>query len=196
MAPVDGSILDVTSPSERAVLAGMPLLRIGELTDLELVVDLLSSDVITISTGTTAYVERWGGDTTLMAQITRIEPSAFTKISALGITEQRVRVVLDLTSPPAEFAGLGDGFRVFIRVVEWHSDAALQIPISALFREGDDWKVFRVTDNIAKTVTVEIGPRTDFMAEVLSGLSEEDIVITHPGDLVSEGVEIILRDAL
>lgn len=196
MAPVDGSILNVTSASERAVLAGAPLLRIGELADLELVVDLLSSDVINISTGTTAYVERWGGDTTLMALITGIEPSAFTKTSALGITEQRVRVVLDFTSSPAKFAGLGDGFRVFIRVIEWHSDAALQIPISALFREGEDWKVFRIRNNIAETVTVEIGQRTDFSAEVLSGLLEEDIVITHPGDLVSEGVEIILRDAL
>lgn len=135
LAPIDGSVLVVTSPSERAVMAGGSLVSIGLVDDLELVVDLLSTDVVNLAAGSIAYVERWGGDGTLMAEIARIEPSAFTKVSALGIAEQRVRVVLDINSPEEEYAALGDGFRVFVRVVEWRSDDALQVPISALFRE-------------------------------------------------------------
>lgn len=192
-APVDGSILSVTSASERAVMAGAPLLRIGLLDDLELVVDLLSTDVVNLSEGAIAYVERWGGEGVLAAEISKIEPSAFTKISALGIAEQRVSVVLDFTSSKTDYAALGDGFRVFVRVVEWRADDALQIPISALFRDGDSWRVFRVRDNIATSVAVEIGQRNASVAQILGGLSSGDVVITHPGDRVADGVMIVTR---
>ena len=196
LAPIDGSILSVTSNSERTVMAGGPLVSIGLLDDLELVVDLLSTDVVNLSIGAMAYVERWGGEGALVAEIASIEPSAFTKISALGIAEQRVRVVLDLNSPEEDYKALGDGFRVFVRVVEWRNDDVLQIPISALFRNDGNWMVFKVIDDTAQSVVVEIGQRNSSVAEVLGGVVAGDTVITHPSDRISEGVLIVNREDL
>ncbi|MCK4861664.1 MAG: RND transporter [Rhodobacteraceae bacterium] len=196
LAPIDGSVLSVASSSERAVMAGGPLVSIGLVDDLELVVDLLSTDVVNLSEGAAAYVERWGGDGTLLAEIARIEPSAFTKISALGIAEQRVRVVLDINSAEEEYAALGDGFRVFIRVIEWRSDDAVQLPISALFRDGGSWMVFKIVDGIASSVPVEIGNRNASTAEVLGGIAIGDTVITHPSDRISDGVLTVNRNDL
>ncbi len=196
LAPIDGSILTVTSPSERAVMAGGPLVSIGLVDDLELVVDLLSTDVVNLAEGASAYVERWGGAGTLVAEVARIEPSAFTKISALGIAEQRVRVVLDINSSEEEYAALGDGFRVFVRVIEWRSDDVVQLPISALFRDGDSWMVFKVEDGMANSVPVEIGNRNASVAEVLGGITDGDTVITHPSDRISNGVLTVNRDDL
>lgn len=196
LAPIDGSVLTVTSPSERAVMAGGALVSIGLVDDLEIVVDLLSTDVVNLAEGATAYVERWGGEGTLMAEIARIEPSAFTKISALGIAEQRVRAVLDINSAEEEYAALGDGFRVFVRVIEWRSDDAVQLPISALFRDGDNWMVFKIVDGIANSVPVEIGNRNASVAEVLGGISVGDMVITHPSDRISDGVLTVDRNDL
>lgn len=196
LAPIDGSVLMVASSSERPVMAGAPLVNIGLLDDLELVVDLLSTDVVNLTVGAPAYVERWGGEGVLAAEIARIDPSAFTKISALGIAEQRVRVVLDIISPDEDYAAMGDGFRVFVRVVEWHSDDTLQVPISALFREGDDWMVFKIVDNIATSVPVQIGQRNASVAEVIGGLTTGDMVITHPSDRISEGVPTVNREDL
>ncbi len=196
LAPIDGNVLMVTSPSERAVMAGGSLVSIGLVDDLELVVDLLSTDVVNLAEGATAYVERWGGEGTLMAEVARIEPSAFTKISALGIAEQRVRVVLDINSAEEEYAALGDGFRVFVRVIEWRSDDAVQLPISALFRDGDSWMVFKIEDGIANSVPVEIGNRNASVAEVLGGITVGDTVITHPSDRISDGVLTVNRDDL
>ena len=177
-------------------MAGGPLVSIGLLDDLELVVDLLSTDVVNLSNGAIAYVERWGGEGILDAEIASIEPSAFTKISALGIAEQRVRVVLDLNSPEEDYKALGDGFRVFVRVVEWRNDDVLQVPISALFRNGDNWMVFKVIDDTAQSVAVEIGQRNSSVAEVLGGVVAGDIVITHPSDRISEGVLTVNRENL
>ncbi len=196
LAPIDGNVLMVTSPSERAVMAGGSLVSIGLIDDLELVVDLLSTDVVNLVEGATAYVERWGGEGTLMAEVARIEPSAFTKISALGIAEQRVHVVLDINSAEEKYAALGDGFRVFVRVIEWRSDEAVKLPISALFRDGDSWMVFKIEDNIARSVPVEIGNRNASVAEVLGGIAVGDTVVTHPSDRISDGVLTINRDAL
>lgn len=196
LAPIDGSILSVTSNSERAVMAGGALVSIGLLDDLELVVDLLSSDVVNLSSGALAYVERWGGEGILDAEIARIEPSAFTKISALGIAEQRVRVVLDLNSPEEDYQALGDGFRVFVRVVEWHGTDVLQVPISALFRDGDNWMVFKVVEDVAQSVPVDIGQRNASVAEVLGGITVGETVITHPSDRISEGVLTVNRKDL
>ena len=196
LAPIDGNVLMVTSPSERAVMAGGSLVSVGLVDDLELVVDLLSTDVVNLAEGATAYVERWGGEGTLIAEVARIEPSAFTKISALGIAEQRVRVVLDINSAEEEYAALGDGFRVFVRVIEWRSDDAVQLPISALFRDGDSWMVFKIEDGIANSVPVEIGNRNASVAEVLGGITVGDTVITHPSDRISDGVLTVNRDDL
>lgn len=196
LAPIDGTVLAITSSSERAIMAGGPLVNIGLVDDLELVVDLLSTDVVNLTTGASVYVERWGGEGTLMAEVARIEPSAFTKISALGIAEQRVRVVLDINSPEEDYAALGDGFRVFVRVVEWHSDDAMQVPISALFRDEDRWMVFKVVDGIAQSAPVEIGKRNASVAEVLGGLTGGETVITHPSDRIFEGVSTVNREDL
>ncbi len=195
-APADGEILSIASTSEHVVMIGAPLVSIGQPDDLELVVDLLSSNVVRLSEGASAYVERWGGDNALLAKIRRIEPSAFTKVSALGIAEQRVRVLLDILSPADERPTLGDGFRVFVRVIEWQNDDALQVPISALFRDGDDWTVFRVQEGQALITKVSIGQRNSSVAQILDGISEGDTVITHPSDRVSDGIEIIDRNEL
>ena len=196
MAPVDGNVLSVSSMSEHIVIAGAPLVTVGRPNDLELVVEMLSSDAVRIREGASAIVERWGGDNALAATVRRIEPSAFTKISALGIEEQRVRVLLDLSTPPEDRPGLGDNFRVYVRITEWRNEDAVQVPISALFRRGDTWQVFTAEGDLAHLTTVEIGQRNTLMAEVLSGLSVGDQVITHPSDRVGDMVMIVDRATL
>ncbi len=140
-------------------------------------------------------MERWGGEDALTATLTEIEPSAFTKISALGIEEQRVRVRLSFDEgqvmPP-----LGHGYRVYVRVVQWHSEDALTVPISALFREGDTWSVFVNEGGIAQLRSVEIGQRNTDMAEVLAGIDAGEVVITHPSDRIADGVMIVDRNTL
>ncbi len=196
-APVDGRVLSVASMSERIVSAGSPLVTIGQPNDLELVVEMLSADAVRIAEGAKAVVERWGGDGILSATVRRIEPSAFTKISALGIEEQRVRVLLDLDSPAADRPGLGDNFRVYVRITEWENPQALQVPISALFRDGEDWFVFTAdADGLAHRQAVEIGQRNTLFAEVLSGLSDGEQVVTHPSDRVGDMVMITDRATL
>lgn len=195
-APTDGVVLSVAGISERPVAAGAPLLTIGRPDDLEIVADLLSADAVRVAPGSRAIVERWGGPQPLEAILRHIEPSARTKVSALGIEEQRVDVVFDLLSPPAERPGLGDGFAVFLRVVEWRADNELQVPLSALFRDGGDWFVFRVQDGIATRVAVTPGRRNGSVAQVLDGLAAGDRVVTHPSDRVQDGVQIVDRATL
>lgn len=195
-APTDGVVLSVASISERPVTMGTPLLTVGRPDDLEIVADLLSSDAVRVAPGSRALVERWGGPQALEAILRQIEPSARTKVSALGIEEQRVDVVFDLLSPPADRPGLGDGFAVFLRVVEWKGEDVVQAPLSALFRDDGDWFAFRVRDGIADRVAVGIGRRNGRMAEVLEGLEPGDLVVTHPNDRVQDGTEIVDRATL
>ncbi|MDJ0627857.1 MAG: HlyD family efflux transporter periplasmic adaptor subunit [Rhodobacter sp.] len=196
-APTDGVVLEIASISERPVAMGTPLVTIGRPENLEIVADLLSSDAVRVAAGSRAIVERWGGPQALEAILRKIEPSARTKISALGIEEQRVDVVFDLVSPPEDRPGLGDGFAVYLRVVEWQAADQLQIPLSALFRHGGDWFAFRVPgDGIAERVAVEIGRRNGRVAQVLSGLSAGDRVVTHPSERVQDGVRIVDRTTL
>lgn len=196
-APTDGVVLEIASASARPVAMGAPLVEIGKPDNLEIVADLLSSDAVRVAPGSRAIVERWGGPNSLEAILRKIEPSARTKVSALGIEEQRVDVVFDLLSPPADRPGLGDGFAVYLRVVEWQADGVLQIPLSALFRNDGDWFVFRVTpDGTAERVAVGIGRRNGRVAQVLSGLTEGDRVVTHPSERVQDGVAIVDRTSL
>jgi HlyD family secretion protein len=188
-APVSGTVLSVASTSARPVTAGTTLLSIGPTDDLEIVVELLSTDAVRLSKGAPAHIERWGGAGALAAEVREIEPAAFTKISALGIEEQRVRVVLDFAEAQ-EVPALGHNFRVYARIVEWSADDTLRVPISALFREGDDWAVFTVEGDTARLTPVEIGQRNADEAQVLSGLAAGDIVITHPSDRIADGVLI------
>ncbi len=195
-APADGVVLSIDNISARPVAPGTPLLTIGRPDDLEIVADLLSRDAVRIAPGSRAVVERWGGDEPLEAILRKIEPSARTKISALGIEEQRVDLVFDLISPPEDRPGLGGGYAVFLRVIEWRSDDAVQVPLSALFRNGGEWFVFTAADGIARRTAVEIGRRNGRAAQVLAGLGAGDIVVTHPNDRVTDGVEIVDRATL
>jgi HlyD family secretion protein len=195
-APADGTVLSVVNTSARLVQAGEPLLTVGSPGDLEIEVELLSTDAVRIAIGAHAHVERWGGPSALDAVVRRIEPSAFTKVSALGIEEQRVRVILDFTGPPEERAALGHGYRVFVRVVEWRGEDVPQVPVSALFRSGDGWAVFRVRDDRAEAVPVAIGRRNNLAAELIDGLAPGDRVVVHPSDRVEHGVRIFDRAAL
>ncbi len=169
-APTDGVVLELDVISERPVAAGTPLLSIGDPTDLQIVADLLSNDAVRIAPGARAIVERWGGPQPLEARLVRIDPAARTKVSALGIEEQRVDAIFDLVSPPEDRPGLGHGFSVFLRIVEWEADDVLQVPLSAVFRQDGDWAVFAVEDGVARLRTVEIGRRNGRFAEIRGGL--------------------------
>ncbi len=195
-APADGVVLSIASISERPVTMGAPLLSIGRPDDLEIVADFLSSDAVRVAPGARAFIERWGGDQPLEAVLRKIEPSARTKVSALGIEEQRVDLIFDLVSDPATRPGLGDGFAVFVRVVAWRNADTLHVPISALFRNGADWYVFREVDGRAARTAVTLGHRNRVAAEILNGLEEADVVVTHPSDKVVDGVSIVDRAAL
>ncbi|MRU14773.1 HlyD family efflux transporter periplasmic adaptor subunit [Roseovarius sp. A21] len=192
-APVDGRVLSIAVISERPVAAGTPLLSIGQPGDLEIVADVLSTDAVRLEVGDPAIVERWGGAGQLAARVSEIEPSAYTKVSALGIEEQRVDVVFDLISPLEERPSLGHGFAVYLRVVEWESDDVLQIPLSALFRYGQAWAVFVMEDETARLRPVEIGHTNDRSAVIVNGLSEAERVLVHPNERIEDGTPIVLR---
>lgn len=191
-APASGHVLSIVNRSARLVQPGEPLLEIGEPGDLEIEVDLLSSDAVRIAPGAAAYVERWGGPP-LTARVRRIDPAAFTKVSALGIEEQRVRVYLDFVDQGSELGSLGDSFRVYVRIVEWRGDNVLQAPISSLFRTGDFWTVFRAIDGRARLASVKIGRRNAETAEVMEGLADGDRIVTYPGDRVVDGATLLDR---
>ena len=189
-APADGVVLSIDRISERPVAAGERLLSIGDPTDLEIVADPLSRDAVQIPENALAHVERWGGPGTLTARLRRINPSAETEVSALGIEEQRVEAIFDLVDPPEARPGLGDGYAVVMRIVTWQSDDALQLPLGALFRQNGDWAVYVDRDGTARLQSVEIGRQNSATAQVLSGLAEGDRVILHPGSDVAEGVPL------
>jgi HlyD family secretion protein len=191
-APSSGHVLSIVNRSARPVQPGEPLLEIGEHGDLEIEVDLLSSDAVRIAPGAAAYVERWGGPP-LAARVRRIDPAAFTKVSALGIEEQRVRVYLDFVDQGPDLGSLGEGFRVYVRIVEWRGEDVLQVPVSSLFRTADAWTVFRVEGERARLTHVEVGRRNAKAAEVLGGVTEGDRIVTYPGDRVQDGAILLDR---
>jgi HlyD family secretion protein len=195
-APVEGVVLKRLRESETVVPAGDPLLEVGDLVSLEIVADLLSTDAVRARAGARAIVEQWGGKP-LEARVRRIEPAGFMKISALGVEEQRVNVVLDFVepSPPAR-AALGDGYRVEVRVVIWESPSVLKVPTSALFRHGEKWAVYRVDGGRARRTLVELGHQTAQYAEVRSGLAEGVGVILHPGDTLVDGARVRERPSV
>lgn len=191
-APVDGRVLNILRESEQRVGAGEPLLQIGDPHDLEIVAELLSSDAVRVAKGAEAYIENWGG-ATLKATVKRIEPAGFEKVSALGIEEQRVNTVLDFIDPQETRRQLGHDYRVFVRIVTWSSESVLQVPISALFRQGSDWAVFAVVDGEAHLEIVQVGHRNSGFAEVKSGLEAGAQVILHPSDRIVDGVRVTER---
>ncbi|MDX5403478.1 MAG: HlyD family efflux transporter periplasmic adaptor subunit [Rhodobacterales bacterium] len=194
-APVSGTVLEVADLNARLVQAGSPLLSIGNLDDLEIEVDLLSADTIGIAPGTRAHVERWGGEGVIDARVRRVDPSAFTRVSALGIEEQRVRLTLDILTPPEARAGLGDRYRVYVRLVVWADPAVLQVPRSALFRQDGQWAVFVAQEGRAAMQIVETGRMTADWVQILTGISEGQAVVAYPGARVAEGVRLNARTA-
>lgn len=188
--PVAGRILRVFQESERPVTAGTALLEVGNPADLEVVIELLSRDGAALAPGAVVELEQWGGPHPLAARVRLVEPAAFTKISALGVEEQRVNVVADLTTPLAERASLGDNFRVEGRVVVWSAERVLKVPVSALFRRGSGWAAYVVRAGRAVLVPVQAGHSSGTEMEVTEGLQEGDEVILYPGDRVKEGQRV------
>jgi HlyD family secretion protein len=189
-APVDGVVLKRLRESESIVPAGDPLLEIGDPRQLEIVSDFLSTDAVRVKAGSRAFIEQWGGDKNLDARVRRVEPSGFTKISALGVEEQRVNIILDFVDPSAAWASLGDAYRVEVRIVVWEASNVLKVPTSALFRDRDRWAVYRFDANRARLTIIEIGQQTAQEAEVISGLTDGARVILHPGDTLTDGARV------
>ena len=187
LAPTGGRVLRVVEESERVIVAGAPLVEVSNPAKLEVVIELLSTDAVKVSPGAAVFIEAWGGPEALDARVRLIEPSAFTKVSALGIEEQRVNVIADLTAPSSV---LGDGYRVEGRIVVWHSDSVLQVPVSALFRRGDVWNLFAVKDGRARLRTVEVGERTPFTAQIKSGVEADEELIVHPANEITNGTRV------
>jgi HlyD family secretion protein len=189
-APVEGEVLRVLQESEGVVQPGAPLLEVGDSRALEIVVDVLTSDAVDIVPGAPVRITRWGGDSALRAHVHRVEPSAFTRISALGVEEQRVNVLIDLDEPRERWAALGDGFRVEASIEVWRAADALQVPAGAVFRHDSGWAVFRVSGGRAALTPVTIGRRSGTAAQVLEGLEPEDTVVVYPGDNVVDGIRV------
>lgn len=184
LAPIDGTVLAVMARSEQAVAAGAKIAEIGNVHDLEIAVDLLSSDAVRIAPGTKAEISDWGGDHTLHATVRRVDPAGFTKVSALGIEEQRVTGVLDLEDTDVR---LGHGYRVFVEMTVWECAQCIQVPIGALFRNGDRWNVFVADGGRATQTEVQIGHMNDDAAEVLTGPKPGASVVVHPSDTLVDG---------
>lgn len=185
--PVGGRVLAITEQSERTVQAGESLLEVGDPGALEVVVDLLSSDAVKVAPGQRMLLSGWGRDSVLEGRVRRVEPAAFTKVSALGVEEQRVNVIGDFDAPPP---GLGDGYRLDVRLVLWEGTAVRKVPASALFRRGDRWALFVVSAGRAVEREVTVGHESESETEIRSGVAEGDIVIRHPTDRVRDGVRV------
>ena len=193
VSPVDGVVLRRLQESEAVVAPGQPLLEIGDPRAIEIVSDLLSSDAVRVPPGAAVLIERWGGDRPLRARVRRVEPSGFTKISALGVEEQRVNVIMDFDEPADGRPGLGDGYRVDVRIIVWEGESVLKVPASALFRRGAEWAAFVETGGRARARAVQVGRRNGAEAEVIDGLRDGDLVVLHPADTLQDGSRIARR---
>lgn len=193
IAPVDGRILRILHKSAGVVRAGEPLLEVGDPGNLEVVVDLLSGDAVKVKTGDPVQVEQWGGAAALNGRVRRVEPFGFTKISALGVEEQRVNAVIDPVVPATAWRRLGHGYRVEVRIVVWRSDSVIKTPVGALFRDGGDWAVFKVVDDRVKLQRVNVGHRNAYEAEIVEGLGEGAVVVLHPADRIQDGARVVSR---
>ena len=189
-APVAGKVLKVYEESTRTVTAGTPLLEIGDPQDLDVIIEALSRDGAMVEVGTPVELEQWGGSEPLQAKVRYVEPAAFTKVSALGVEEQRVYVVADILTPAAERGSLGDNFRVEARIITWQKDKALKVPNGAIFRRGNQWHAYVVENGSAKLRPVKAGRASNTETEILEGLKEGDEVILYPGDRIKEGLHV------
>lgn len=191
--PVNGRVLRVLQESSVVVSPGKELLEVGDPNDLEVEVDVLSSDAVKIPSHAKVLLEHWGGDHPLLGEVRLVEPSGFMKRSALGVEEQRVNVIIDLLDPPAKRRQLGDAYRVEARIVIWSAEDVLKVPSGSLFRRGDDWAVFAIEDGSAQLRRVEVGRSNALETEIKSGLEKGTTVILHPGDKIQPGSRVIAR---
>lgn len=189
-SPVDGRVLHVHQESAGVVAAGQPLLEIGDVGELEVEAELLSRDAVSVQPGGRVRFERWGGDLPLEGVVRVVEPTGFTKVSALGVEEQRVRVIVDLSSPPQAWLRLGDGYRVEATFVIWERDDALSVPASAVFRRDGGHAVFVVEGGRARVRAVVPGHGSGLLTEILEGLTPGETVVVHPGEAVADGVRV------
>jgi len=192
-SPVSGRVLKVMQESETVVTPGVQILEVGDPADIEIEAEILSQDAVVIHPGDSVDIEQWGGPDALKARVRRVEPAAFTKISALGVEEQRVIVLSDLIDIPTEAQTLGDRYRVEVRVATWHSDSVLAVPAGSLFRQGNEWKTFIFRGGKAALITVEAGHTDGRTTEILSGISAGDEVLLHPPDTVKDGSPVKKR---
>lgn len=192
-APIDGVVLQRERQSAGRIQPGETVLTLGDLAALQVEVDLLSPDAVRLRPGMRVELERWGGDGQLAGRVRRIEPAGFTHISALGVEEQRVWVIVDFEAEQEQWSYLGDGYRVEAQFILWEGDDVLQVPASALFREGDAWSVYVVEGNRASRRSVEPGRRSGLMAEIAQGLEVEEVVILHPGQDIETGARVRVR---
>jgi len=192
-APVSGRVLEIFQKSAGVVASGTKLLSVGNLAEMEIAVDLLSSDAVRVKPGQRVIIEDWGGPYSLAGRVERVEPFARTKVSALGIEEQRTDVIITLTEPRDRWRALGHGYRVEARIVIWEAKDALKAPLGALYRAGDKWAVFVVADGRARQRIVGIGQRGRLEASIVRGLKPGERVVLHPGDRVADGVRVTPR---
>jgi HlyD family secretion protein len=183
-------VLRVLRESEGVVTAGTQLVEVGDPSALEVAAELLTVEAVRVRPGMSAYVDHWGGPRALEARVRSVEPSGFTKVSALGVEEQRVRVILDLTAPPAEWRALGDNYRVEAHIVAWQADAVLRAPAAALFRRGDAWSAYVVDGGRAQRRTLELGEQSPDAVEVKGGVGEGERVILRPGEALKDGTRV------
>ena len=192
-SPVNGVVLRRLQESAAVVPAGTPLLEVGDIRDLEIVSDLLSSAAVRVRAGQSVLIEQWGGDRPLKGRVRRVEPSGFTKISALGVEEQRVNAIVDFDDPAEERPAIGDGYRVEVRIIVSSRDNVLKVPVSSLVRHGTDWAVYAVDNERAVRRVVETGERNGLEAEITGGLSGGERIIVYPSDAIADGVKVTPR---
>ena len=193
-SPVSGYVLRVMQESATIVTPGVQILEVGDKSDIEIEAEILSRDAVAIKEGAPVSIEQWGGDKPLEGRVRRIEPAAFTKVSALGVEEQRVIVLSDMVNPPPDAQRLGDRYRVEVRVAVWHGDDVLLVPAGALFREGSEWKTFVFDNGFARKKVLNAGHTDGRMTEVLDGLKANDQVLLHPPDTVKDGAQVRQRE--
>jgi HlyD family secretion protein len=192
-APVNGLVLRRLRESEAVVPQGEPLLEIGDTAKLEVVADFLSTDAVQIRPGQAARIERWGGGESIPGRVRRVEPSGFTKVSALGVEEQRVNVIVDVEQARDALLALGDRYRVEVRVVVWEVADTLKVPIGSLVRDGDRWFVYLVRDGRAARTPIQIGQRNETEAQLLTPLAQGTSIVAYPGSIVDDGVAVEAR---
>lgn len=198
-APISGQVMRVLQPSEADVAMGVTLLELGDVSQVEVVAELLTTEALRVRSGAKVHIERWGGDGRLAGRVRLVEPAAFTKVSALGVEEQRVKVLIELTSPPVRWRGLGDGFRVDVRIVAVAAPQAVQVPVAALFPRPDGsagMAVFVVEDGRARVQPVTLAARNDTHAWVSSGLEPSSVVVVYPPAAMAHGLRVAIRRTL